>query len=246
MGLSLERWRHSIAVLLGVVGCSSARPEYAAPKFSRVDHSELEGADLIPYRPLSIGDFRATSQPPGAVRPNGHAGAMTCVTTLGAPDNRVIVTRRWFSSGAVTFEGRIERARFHALMDRSCSWWNPKYTGAQAAYVLEHEQIHFALHEVEMRRLNASLVKMQREQFTAPTSADALRFATEKIRERLEEARATIVSRNVQFDEETSSGFRLERQKEWLARVTSELNETGPDLSASQAVSSPRNNSDGE
>ena len=235
MGLSLDRWRHGIAVLLGVVGCSSARPEYAVPKFSRIDHSELEGADMIPYRTLSIGDFRATSPPPGAVRPNGHAGAMTCVTTLGAPDNRVIVTRRWFASGAVTFEGRIERARFHALMDRSCSWWNPKYAGTQAAYVLEHEQIHFALHEVEMRRLNASLVAMQSEQFPASTHAEALRLATEKIGERLEDARATIVRRNVQFDEETSSGFRLERQEEWLVRVTSELNETAPNLSSSRS-----------
>jgi hypothetical protein len=62
MGFLLDRWRHGIAVLLGVVGCSSARPEYAVPKFSRIDHSELEGADMIPYRTLSIGDFRELNE----------------------------------------------------------------------------------------------------------------------------------------------------------------------------------------
>ena len=41
--------------------------------------------------------------------------------------------------------------RFRAQMDRKCSWWNPKDLGFPQEYILEHEQIHFALCELGAR-----------------------------------------------------------------------------------------------
>jgi hypothetical protein len=47
-------------------------------------------------------------------------------------------------------------------MNRDCSWWNEKAT-MDAAYVLEHEQIHFALTELGARSLSANAAQIAGE-----------------------------------------------------------------------------------
>ena len=76
-----------------------------------------------------------------------------------------IVYRRATSQGDDARLGRV-RARVHnlaftAFMDRDCSWWNPQYTGLPHEYILEHEQIHFALFEIAARRLNQQAARIQ-------------------------------------------------------------------------------------
>jgi hypothetical protein len=218
-----------IAPTLGLVSalaCRSSLPDYAAPKGEMVHRSEIDSKDLIPYRTLTRDDFKATEPPPHARPYADKMGAATCVHALGAPDNHVTTIETPSATGESTFEARIEQARFDALMDRTCSWWNPKFTAAAASYVLEHEQIHFALTEVETRRLNRSLLAVRGERFTGSSAAEVQRLANEKIQETLKETLDTILDRNRRFDEETSFGFKPERQKQWLARVTSELKET--------------------
>ena len=43
------------------------------------------------------------------------------------------------------------------------AWWNDKIASEQPAYVLEHEQIHFAIFELEARALNARAEAISRD-----------------------------------------------------------------------------------
>jgi hypothetical protein len=217
------------AVLLAVIGgsaCSSSLPDYAAPHGGIVENSEIRSSDVITYRKLTRADFKATEPPPD-VRPHAHKmGAATCVHAIRAPGNRVTMTETRSASGASRFEAHVERARFQAVMDRTCSWWNKKFTAAGPNYVLEHEQIHFALTEIEVRRLNQSLSALKHERFTGSSVEEVQHLVADKVKEKLQEMLDAALKRNREFDEDTSFGYKPKRQKEWLARVMSELSET--------------------
>jgi hypothetical protein len=155
-------------------------------------------------------------------------GAASCVRTTAAPDTRLSVTETRDGSGKSSFGARIEDLRFLALLDRKCSWWNPDFTAASASYVLEHEQIHFAIHEVETRRLNGSTRGLAGERFRGSSSDEVQRLANETIERALRKTLEETLRRNRKFDEDTSLGYKPEKQKQWLATLTSELAETKP------------------
>ena len=100
-------------------------------------------------------------------------------------------------------------------------------TGFPREYVLEHEQIHFALYEIKARRLNASAAAIaEKMRSTASTPEEAQTRAQETLEEHMAEISEELIEQNREFDEDTSLGYKPERQKAWLERVTSELAET--------------------
>jgi hypothetical protein len=112
-------------------------------------------------------------------------------------------------------------------MDRRCSWWNPRELGVPEAHVLAHEQIHFALFEVEVRRMNASIEGIQsRIEATTANPFTAWSRARENLEELLEERTATILARSRKFDEDTSFGSKRVQQERWWRIVRWELGET--------------------
>ena len=91
-------------------------------------------------------------------------------------------------------------------------------------YILEHEQIHFALFELEARRLNAEVDRLNG---LLKTTDSTLQGARQGVQSRLEdvlgESLRGVLARSRAFDEATSMGYRPEQQKVWLRRVESEL-----------------------
>jgi hypothetical protein len=55
--------------------------------------------------------------------------------------------------GQSYFFGRIDHLAFEAVMIPERSWWNPAIQANMTGYVLQHEQIHFALTELAARKL---------------------------------------------------------------------------------------------
>lgn len=114
-----------------------------------------------------------------------------------------------------------------ALMDRRCSWWNERAAARAPAYVLEHEQIHFALYELGARKLNAEVEALKREMTTEGKSqAEVQAHAQKALNAALQKATDELLDRNRDFDRDTSLGYRPDRQRAWLREVTQELSET--------------------
>lgn len=216
-----------LAASLAVVGwgCSSL-PDYAAPQGRVVDPHSVDRSDTISYRPLERGDFRAEA-PPDHVREHAEKlGALTCAYVVTTPETGYEVQELREANGRSTFTGRFSNLGFVAEMDRKCSWWNPNLDPANEAYVLQHEQIHFALAEVEARRQNRKARRLAAE-FSVTTSSldDAKQRIRAEVTKVLERAMKDLIARNEDFDEETSLQYDPQKQQRWFDVVHKELAE---------------------
>jgi hypothetical protein len=208
------------------LGCS-ALPESAAPQGGVVAASELDDSDVIPYRALTRADFKGTSVPEPFAAVADRVGAATCGQVRTTDDTQIFVQGVTPPGGEPRYFAKVKRLRFRALMDRSCSWWNDKVASFAPAYVLEHEQIHFALYELGARRLNERVEALIHDVENEGSNVESVQaHAEEAINGALEDAVGEILEQNRDFDEDTSLGYQPARQKEWLSRVTAELAET--------------------
>jgi len=221
-------------VLLAVLGCSTL-PEYAAPKGGVVDAGQLDSSDVISYRQLTRADFRGTRAPTEFAAVADRVGAATCGQVRTTADTVFLLNWRQQSpSSQKQHWVEVKKLGFMALMDRRCSWWNEKLAARAPGYVLQHEQIHFALYELGARKLNASVEAIKHEMTSQGTSGEQVQArAQQALNDALTRATEELLERNREFDEDTSLGYRPDRQRAWLQRVTAELAET-------QAFASPR------
>lgn len=226
----MKRW----LLLLALVGCGSTLPEYAAPKGGVVDAGKLDSTDLIGYRLLTRADFRGTHAPPEFMPVADRVGAATCGQVRTTSDTEFFVKWRQETPNSERRHWvEVKKLTFMALMDRRCSWWNEKAASRAPAYVLQHEQVHFALYELGARKLNASVQDITRNMGGDGESQAAVEERAKRaLNEALQHATDDLLERNRDFDEDTSLGYRPDRQRAWLQRVTQELAET-------QAFASP-------
>jgi len=223
----IARWLVWLAPLLTC--CSrGGLPDYAAPKGAVVDATALDSSDVIGYRQLTRADFRGQKVPPEFAAVADRVGAATCGQVRTTPDTAFFVSSRTESPSSKEHHWiEIKKLAFIALMDRRCSWWNDKVAAKMPAYVLEHEQIHFALYELGARQLNASADSLRRSMMNQGSSQRAVETrAREALNVALTKATERLIERNRDFDQDTSLGYRPERQRQWLKQVTSELRDT--------------------
>lgn len=216
-----------------LLGCATL-PEYAAPKGGVVDAGKLDSSDVIGYRQLTRADFRGTQAPPEFAPVAARVGAATCGQVRTTADTTFLINwRQETPKGQKRHWVEVKKLEFMALMDRHCSWWNEKAASRAPAYVLQHEQIHFALYELGARKLNASVDSISREMKAEGSSPQEVQEHAQKaLNEALQKATDELLERNRDFDQDTSLGYRPDRQRAWLQKVTQELAET-------QAFASP-------
>ena len=231
-------WRHlfvsrSTRILAGLwipallFGCASAAPpappEPTEPVVRRV--RPPDAGDMVAYRELDRGDFRADQPPPGADRSRGHVAAATCAYLVPNPELRFRAVRK---PGELDFTAEVVDLGFSAVMDPACSWWDAESRFRPDDYVLEHEQIHFALFELAARDLNQRADALS-EQMRAVGETGEVALA--EVRRRFDEAFNAAVQRTAErsqrFDQETSLGFQPEAQARWAREVEAELAATG-------------------
>ena len=211
---------------LFVLACSRL-PESAAPTGGLVDPSNVDLSNSIRYRALTRADFQGASVPEAFAKVADRVGAATCGNVLTTPDTQLQIVREQSENGESLFRVSVKKLRFYALMDRNCSWWNDKQSAVPPDYVLEHEQIHFALYELGARQLNASVGRIADDVQTEGSTLDEVRqHADEILRRAVMGALEVILERNRAFDEDTSLGYKPDRQKAWLLRVEQELAST--------------------
>jgi len=212
--------------IVASVGCATATSRPApAPTADTTPASPTPRAPdpsaLVAYRDLTRDDFRATSPPSGADRARGHVAAATCAYLVPSPELRFKAVRK---PGEVEFESGAVGLAFSARMDPACSWWDAESRFRPDDYVLEHEQIHFALVELVARDLNRRSEEIGAElRAYGETGPEALGATRQKFETLFQDAVRRVTERSQRFDRETSLGFAPEAQAEWAARIAAEL-----------------------
>jgi len=212
----LPRIPAAIALLLVASACGRL-PDYALPKAQLVDAAQLAGGDGVPYRHLTRADFRATAPP---IENVGHAARMSAFTCANVVPQRELKVDVRQTQPRGEFVARPKQVAFIAKMDRNCSWWNPKQESAQLAYVLQHEQIHFAIAEAGGRELTKRILAQSATGDSPEQAASALQRAIDgAVRDAMDEMSA----RNTEFDLATSGRREPVLQQRWYDQLSAEL-----------------------
>lgn len=210
------------------IGGCAGLPEYAKPK--KQADGEFSMADAITYRRLARTDFKA-EHPPGGF--DERMGAVTCAAVMWQIDQQSVQYRYAKSEdGGWVVTVKAKNPVFRAYMDRNCSWWNPKSTGPGQFYLLEHEQIHFALYEIAARRWNKEIhtIEFQIKESDQQTMSQDIISGINRF---LEPRYAALDKRNLEFDRDTSMAYRPKKHNQWLHTVRQELSSLGYSAAAS-------------
>jgi hypothetical protein len=175
------------------------------------DPSVPSSADVIRYRTLTWSDFRGR-RPPVSAGPHRSLGASSCVRLVPELPQRAVTE----PAGDQGYRATAPRASFYAEMDRACSWWNRGMPRDRLAYLLQHEQTHFALVELHARRLT---VVVRRTDVLVASRDSAAVFLQRRITALVDSAAAALVRENEAFDRETAGRYAPAAQRAWLERV---------------------------
>lgn len=225
-----------LGAALVLAACTSGKlPEYAAPSVTYVDGEDVDMSDVIAYRQLTRDDFRG-DEPPAEF--DERMAAVTCVYTKPLVDRNGIVIEPVDSvDGEQYYQVTFNNLRYRALMNRNCSWWNPRTTSFEEDYILEHEQIHFALFEAAAREWGE--MPPLRVRVRAQSPGEMRRQVQQQFEAKMQQRLAALREQNYRFDEDTSVGLNPVKQKEWFNAVMARLSKYGlvedePDCAASQ------------
>ena len=219
--------RCSLAVLLPLAcflaqACASPAPQApqpTSPQPRRVFVGDRQ--DLVEYRALRREDFLLSSPPVRADTTSGHVAAVTCAGLVPNPGLKFRAVREPTAS---EFEVSVDNLSFSARMDPTCSWWDDRSQFVDPKYVLQHEQIHFAIVELEARELNRRAGEIAEKLRTrAATGEAALAAAKQAFNAEYEAALQRTAARSKAFDLETSLGLSPEKQTTWQERIDQEL-----------------------
>jgi hypothetical protein len=216
-----------LSLALALIPACARLPEYARPRMVQAEDLQQTRAAGFPYRELTPEDFRAASlsehMADHAERINAHAATQIRLTT----DSGFRITSGDLY-GQSYFFGRIERLGFEAVMLPDRSWWNPKMPANMRGYVLQHEQIHFALTELAARQLTSDSQKWAADVLVIqPTPQEVRAELARLIKERINAAMEANLKRQAEFDNDTSLFFNPRRQQWWSWTVEDELKRLG-------------------
>ena len=216
-----------LSLALAFIPSCARLPEYARPRMVQAEELQQTRAAGFPYRELTIDDFRAASlsehMADHAERINAHAATQIRLTA----DSGFRITSGDLY-GQSYFFGRIERIGFEAVMLPDRSWWNPKMPANMRGYVLQHEQIHFALTELAARQLTGDSQKWAADVLVIqPTPQEVRAELARQIKERINAAMEANLQRQAEFDNDTSLFFNPRRQQWWSWTVEDELKRLG-------------------
>ncbi len=207
-------------------GCASRA--YIAPIPAYHEPGTIDVSSAVPYRTLTRADFKA-SQPPGDDKGHvvpSHASAALAGSVRMVPEAQWDFWSMATDSGPM-IEAKANKLRFQAIMFPDRSWWNEELDSSLTAYVLEHEQIHFAIFELEARRLNAHIDDIVAQvRSVAPTTEEAQRTAETRLNAIRRASDKKLQARQDEYERETQNGKLRHRQKEWGDRIRLELTNT--------------------
>lgn len=212
-----------LALLLLFLASCARLPEYARPK--KIETDELAGISMagFRYRKLTIADFKASELPGKSRHHQGMVSAQSCLRIRPAASTNAFI-RATQLHGSQVFAGHFTEIAFEALFIPECSWWNPAISPKRIAYVLQHEQIHFAISEMTARKASRNLQQELQDYTAFGSSVDEVK---KELMQKLSAAAAEIIEQDLKthtdFDSETSMTINPAGQREWLRKTVNRL-----------------------
>jgi hypothetical protein len=214
-------------LFLLLAGCAQL-PEYARPRVVDVEDRQVSLEQAFTYRTLRIDDFQAQSLPEDLVSHARKIAAHACCRIRTTNGTRYKITRGYLNQ-RIHYFGSILSVDFEAVMVPDCSWLNPNIAEEKLEYVLQHEQIHFALMELAARELNREAKEEVKNFIAIQSTRKAARDEmTAKIKDMVRTANDAVLIDHTAFDEDTSLYFDPENQQRWFERVEEKLILTAP------------------
>lgn len=215
-------------VMLGLIGGCAQLPDYARPRFHVPENGAAASRDGFSYRPLTVEDFQAASLPPEYSEYDHHINAHSCISIRPTRDTKVRITQGTYGAHSF-YVGSIPHIVFEAIFVPACSWWNPEVPEPRITYVLEHEQIHFALAEIAARKLTRDAREVLKDYLAINNSyPDVQEELKTKIRDMAHAAMESGFEEHTDFDKDTSLYHDPRAQRWWLQEVEARLAETAP------------------
>jgi len=214
-----------LLLLLLASGCARL-PDYARPQFHVPENAAAMRREGFGYRELTIADFQARELPSAYRQHHHRINAHSCISIRPGGETKAQITQGAYD-GRLFYLGRIAQVRFEAVFVPSCSWWSPEIPEGRRAYVLQHEQIHFALAELAARRLTMDARRELDDDLVVNDSYKAVQEElAAKIQALAREAMEASFEEHTDFDEETSLYYDPRAQRWWLEEVTRRLAKT--------------------
>lgn len=214
-------------VVLGLLAGCLQLPDYARPRFREAVVGEVLDREGFRYRLLAVEDFQAASLPEAYRAHDQHINAHSCISIRPAEDTQALITQGVYG-GKMFFVGSLPDVRFEAVFVPACSWWNPEVPAQRRDYVLEHEQIHFALAELAARRLTREAREELKDYLAInETYAAVQEELSNKLKALTRTAMEASFEEHTDFDEETSLFYDPRAQRWWLEEVQERMAEEG-------------------
>jgi len=222
--LSLRGIVLSLSLIL-LTACAQV-PEYAKPHTIQIDEIHKVMRNGFTYRQLTREDFRASSLPAYMSTHEESINAHSAITIRITVDSNFRIIR-WHFSDQIYYIGCINHLAFEAVMIPDNSWWNPKIKAGMTGYVLQHEQIHFALTELAARKLTSDARKWALNfSVIKQTPQEVYSEILQQIKGMINSAMEANQKRHLKFDEDTSLFYSPSWQAWWLEKVEKELKQT--------------------
>jgi hypothetical protein len=215
-------------LFLLVAGCAQL-PDYARPHVRMIDPQIAASEQGFSYKRLTMDDFRALG-PPEHLTPHADTiNAYSCIQIRPARNSKFKVIPQYYN-GEIFYFGSIEYIVFEAVMIPYCSWWNPRVPKEKIPYVLEHEQIHFALMELAARKLTREAREVAKTFLVIHEKYEEARGGiSTKVRKLARTAMDEALEEHTEFDRDTSLFFDPKKQRQWMQKVEKQLGITAPE-----------------
>jgi hypothetical protein len=199
-------------------GCARL-PEFAQPHLSNQPFDR--SLDYISYRQLTVQDFKAVAPSPLIADHSHMINAHSSISLRPTTEMHYAISPPQLNFGV--YKAYLQDLNFKAVLIPAQSWWNPKIPPNKTAYVLQHEQIHFALMEIAARRLNKKLALSVNQSISGPDQKSVEEQLMKVVEEEISAAQKDILAEHTAFDEVASLRYAPQDQQEWYNKSQKEL-----------------------
>lgn len=207
----------SIFVLL--TACTGRLAKYQLPTI--IDNVQIDRSSTIRYRILTKQDFKSTNPEKIKTQYKHFAALSRIYISLDESKlNRNIEIKKSDSGQTVI---TLTDPGYHALFDQKKSWFNKNSKTLPPDYVLQHEQIHFSIMELEARRMNHKR-KYNPISVSASSPEKAIHKFAEKIKSDLTTTLELAHKQNLKFDIQTSGRHLPKTQSRWMEEIWKDFN----------------------
>lgn len=208
-----------LLIILGLTVACVQLPEYGKPRFFAPGADDFTSGKGFSYKQLEVSDFQAKSLPADNRQYSHNIGAQSCIKIRPSRGAKIRIVQSYYQD-MMFYAGTISQLTFEAIFVPDCSWWNPEISKSREEYVLQHEQIHFALAELAARKLTNEASSVAKSYLAIGNNYSEIQAdIMGKLESIGREAMEVSLEEHTAFDKDTSLFYEPRVQRRWLENV---------------------------